>query len=486
MMTVDSTPPSLPTTVAYIGYHAIQRPDATAVIHDGRAVTYTDFYSDIGRLVAALREQGLQPGARAAVECPQFYWHWALLLAFETLGIATYSFTEDEAASRDDLLASMDIVMCFTAVPPAAKRVQLMDRDWFAAIRGRSPEHPLQAAPIGPETPLRIVQGSGTTGSVKWMIHTGRVREFRVEQYAFHTAFNPESRFLMVMNFGMQAFYAYLTACLRRGGTCIHDHERDIADALTRYEITHVTMLPHMLVSVLDELPEGYVKPRNLTVFTNGAAVSKSVRDRVKRTLARDLVDCYGANEIGPVSITGEDGVGTVLSGVRVQAVDENDAPVIGLPGRLRINSAGSVSGYLGTPEATQQMFKGGWFYPGDLAIVHDERRFELLGRADDLLNIRGLKFAPHALEERLRSELPVSDVCLTTLDDKDGVTRVWVVVVPTQKDKMEALQQQLMPLLPARFGAVKLIAVARIPRTGNGKVQRNRLNEALRKLDSA
>ena len=485
-MTAEKTPTGLPTTVAYIGYHAIQRPDAIAVIHDGQAVTYADFYSDIGRLVAALRDQGLKPGNRAAVECPQFYWHWALLLAFETLGMATYSFTEDEAASRGDLLASMDIVMCFTAVPPAAKRVQLMDRDWFAAIRGRSPEHPLQAAPIGPETPLRIVQGSGTTGSVKWMIHTGRVREFRIDQYAFHTAFNPESRFLMVMNFGMQAFYAYLTACLRRGGICIHDHERGIAEALADYEITHVAMLPHMLVSVLDELPEGYVKPKQLHIFTSGGPVSPPLRDRVRKKLATELIESYGANEMGPVSITGEDGVGTVFPGIRVQAVDDNDRPVLGKPGRLRIKSEGNVEGYLGNPEATQHMFKGGWFYPGDLATVHDERRFEFLGRADDLLNIRGLQYPPYALEERLRSELPVSDICLTTLDDKDGVTRVWVVVVPMQKDQMPALQQQLMPLLPARFGAVKLIAVAQIPRTRNDKVQRNKLNEALGKFATA
>jgi acyl-coenzyme A synthetase/AMP-(fatty) acid ligase len=50
----------------------------------------------------------------------------------------------------------------------------------------------------------------------------------------------------------------------------------------------------------------------------------------------------------------------------------------------------------------------------------------------------------------------------------------------------MAALQQQLTPLLPARFGAVKLIAVAKIPRTGNGKIQRSKLNAALQKIGRA
>jgi len=330
--------------------------------------------------------------------------------------------------------------------PADAKRVQILDRDWFTATLDGEPEAPLRAHPIGPETPIRIVRGSGTTGSTKWMIHTGRIREFRINQYAFHAGFNQASRFLMTLNFGMQSFYAYLTACLRMGGVCINDPENDTAGALAKHAVTHVTMLPHMLNSVLDGLPDGYDKPENLIIFTNGASISKPVRDRVKQSLANDLVDCYGTNEIGPVSITGEDGVGTVLPGVRIQTVDDNDEPVIGTPGRLRIMSEGSVGGYQDDPEATRAMFRDGWFYPGDLATIRDERRFELIGRADDLLNIRGIKISPQKIEEKLLRELPVTDICLTALADDSGMEQIWVVVEPDEKALVSAIQKMLVP----------------------------------------
>jgi len=68
----------LPTTVGFIGYHAIQRPNNVAVIQNGQEISYAKLYGDIGRTVAVLRDYELNPGGSAAVECPQFYLNWVL------------------------------------------------------------------------------------------------------------------------------------------------------------------------------------------------------------------------------------------------------------------------------------------------------------------------------------------------------------------------------------------------------------------------
>jgi len=78
-------------TAEYIALHASERPHAVALINNGRAITYTEFDRDIRKFTAAVGALGLPRGRTAAVGCADFYVHWLLLLAFESLGIGTFS-----------------------------------------------------------------------------------------------------------------------------------------------------------------------------------------------------------------------------------------------------------------------------------------------------------------------------------------------------------------------------------------------------------
>lgn len=480
-MTEAAASAELPSTIAFIGYHAAQRPDDIAVTEDGQAITYAGFYRDIGRITAALRSQGLGPGMVVGIECPQFYRHWLCVLALEALGAASFSYDPDEAAPMAAALAGADCILCSpVAELPQARRVLVMDPNWWASVEATAPESPVETAPIHGDTPMRIVQSSGTTGSLKRMVHSGRVRAFWLQQYQFRTGFNRQSRYLVAMGFRVEAFHVYATACIRAGGTCFHDNRDTIATALGRHAITHVTFPPFLLLQVLEEVRGDFAKPSNLTIFTIGAPVSATVRARVRQLLAGELVESYGTQEIAAICTMAEDGVGTVLPGVRVETVDDNDRSVCNAPGRVRILSDGSVGGYIDNPGATREMFRDGWFYPGDLAVMQDRRRLQLVGRADDLFNIQGIKFAPGPLEEKLRTGLPVDDLCLTVLPDTTGANRLWIVVVLPDPEQLAAIRDAVVPKLPAVYGTVFFIAVRQIPRTITGKVRRKMLNDAL------
>jgi acyl-coenzyme A synthetase/AMP-(fatty) acid ligase len=473
---------TLPSTVTYIGYHAAQRPEDVALVVNGREIAYGTFYRDIGKMAAALRGFGLDPSHAAGVEHPDKYLHWLVVLAFEALGVPTFSYAREEAVVLENALAATELVMCSPGVdPPKAKRVQPMDREWIDSVQDLEPEYPPRTVPIGPSTPLRIVKSSGTTGSIKWMIHTGRIHAFWIGQYQFRTGFNRHSRFLITMGFTVEASHVYATACIRMGGICVHDEREGIAKALAKYSISHVTLLPLNLVQVLDELPGNYVKAPELTIFTIGAPVSKTIRAQVKQVLANDLMESYGTNEVAAICTMGDDGVGTVMPGVQVEVVDDENQPVMDEAGRVRVMTEGSVAGYINDSEATRRMFRDGWFYPGDLAVMKENRTLRLIGRADDQLNIRGIKFAPAALEEKRANKLPVADLCLTTIADGEGVDQVWVVVELRHPHGLVDIKKKMAPLLPAMFGEARLMPLKRIPRTATGKVRRNKLNQVLR-----
>jgi 2,3-dihydroxybenzoate-AMP ligase len=110
--------------------------------------------------------------------------------------------------------------------------------------------------------------------------------------------------------------------------------------------------------------------------------------------------------------------------------VNNDDQPILSEPGLVRIKSPSNVGRYIDAPKTTQHMFRDGWFYPGNVGVMMGNHTLKLLGRADDVLNIQGVKFSPQALEEKLLHALPVYDLCLTAIADDGGVNQIWVVVI--------------------------------------------------------
>ena len=178
-----------------------------------------------------------------------------------------------------------------------------------------------------------------------------------------------------------------------------------------KYGITHVSFLLHSLMQALVSLTEDYVKLANLRLLTIGLAVSEAVRTRVLHAHTSHFYETYGANECSTISTMNEEGLGVLLPGVDVETVNDGDEPVVVEPGWIRVRSSGCVSGYINNPEATQKIFKNGWFYPGDVGVLKDHRMLKLIGRADDLLNIRRIKYAPQEIEDNLLAALPIREI---------------------------------------------------------------------------
>lgn len=472
-----------PSTVDVIARHAARQPGKIAIQLKGDGVTYERLHRDIAKMAGALEKLGLRPGQAAAVEATNFYLHWLILLAFDALGVATLSYAAAETPLVESTLGLMDLVMCPPGLgPKRAKRVHVVDQAWIDSIAAMAPPPPLRPVRAGPDAPFRIVKSSGTTGHVKAMVQSRSVHDARLERSQLYCRFGPETRYFVAMGFSVQAYHLDATSCLRAGGTCIIDDREPLVHAFAKYAISDVLLLPKVLLDLLDEMSPDTVKAPSLRVFVLGAPVSKTVRRRAAERLGAALWESYGTNETGAVCRMDADGTGIVVPGVRVETVDDDGQPVYGEAGRVRIQSDGCVPGYLDDPDASRAMFRDGWFYPGDIAVMDDSRTLRLVGRDDDLLNIRGIKYAPHALEETLARELPVADAAVTVIDDADGIATVWVAIVPAGADGAAQVKDRLAALLPKLLGTVKVAALDAIPRTSTGKIRRAALNEILRR----
>ncbi|MDD9917251.1 MAG: class I adenylate-forming enzyme family protein [Rhodospirillaceae bacterium] len=465
--------------------HAARRPADTALIVNGAAITYQAFHRDLGCFVSALRDLCLESGQTVGIEHPHPYLHWLAVLSVEALGAISFSYRpEDREILREELEIS-DLILCTARGEPArARRVQVMTREWTDSVRQSTPEHPIRTAPITPDTPLRITRSSGTTGSLKRMYHTGRIREFWIENYLQRSGLAQGSRYLMSFGFTIEAMQYYATACARVGGTCIYEGRTDLATVLASQNISHVALPAYLLKQLLDGLPKDYRKPDDLTIYVISAAVSADTRSRLKMNLADTLIESYGTSECGGISDMDGDGIGRIRPGVTVEILNDDDEPVTGETGRIRVRSPGVVPGYLEAPEATARMFRDGWFYPGDLGVLRDAHALELIGRADDMLNIGGTKFLPGPVEERLRAAVAVGDLCLVALPAEGAPDKLCVVVVPLPGTDPKSLRDSLSPLLPADLEPIDLVFADHIPRTEMGKARRTELVQALQLRD--
>lgn len=239
---------SYPISLHYIAYHAAREPNHIAVIDQGKAFSYDVFYCDICKMILALRALKLEPGQSVAVEflpahakLATFYFHWVTILALETYGVATMSYTEDEAWCLDEIPETLDRIMTFSGSTKLnAQKLHMMDGEWLKLVMAQKPETSFTQAMIGPDMPCRIIKSSGTTGKMKYMFRSFENQDFIYGNAQFRGDFGRQSRYFSTMGFSVSAIQAAAVACTREGGACVYDTRVGTAEVLAKYAITHV------------------------------------------------------------------------------------------------------------------------------------------------------------------------------------------------------------------------------------------------------
>ncbi len=474
-------------TASFIAFHAAERPEAVALIEDGRSITYAEFSRDVDKFTQALREFDLPPAGRIAIGCSSLYVHWLLRLACEQLRLVSASVLAQESLAALPSLEEFDLVFLDEPVDASRiKRRQAVTSEWLEAVLGRADRSDGSPLLKGLEDPLRILHTSGTTGSPKRLLYPRRVHERSVARSVWFNGFTRGSRYLHVIPFTVGASYANATACIRSGATVVVEKRMSTAKAALSHGITHLSLAPLHLKQLLDDLPDDFAKPAELTIFSFGAAISSVLYERALAKFATEICDMYGSNEAGYVSSTRfrsvpETVFSSIWPGVQIEIVDDRDRPLpFGALGQIRVKTDCMVQAYLDNPEATQRMFKNGWFYAGDVGVLADAHRLQVLGRVDELLNIGWNKFSPAALEGLVMKAADVGDVGVCSLPNADGLEEVYVAVSGSRTNSKELVARLNGAFGPFGLGRFYVVRATRIPRNENGKIQRDLLKKAV------
>jgi hypothetical protein len=168
-----------------------------------------------------------------------------------------------------------------------------------------------------------------------------------------------------------------------------------------------------------------------------------------------------------------------------------------GTVGEIYIGTPHRALGYVGEADLTRAAFIPNPFgddpqdilyKTGDYGRVLSNGTFEYLGRRDQQVKVRGVRVELGEIENALRRHPAVHDVAVVDRTDANGLTALCGYVVLRDGTAPGALREFLSAHLPEFMVPSAFVPLAALPRTLNGKVDRQALPtlEATRTAEAA
>ena len=411
-------------------------PRAIAVIENDVSYSYAMLATNIVRAARTLAAAGLRQGMIVGIECDVHYLHLVLILACETLGAAHVCLVGDDQAQDADLLAHCDL-LCVTIWNdhrPECPRMLRLSAEFVAemtsiAVRGDDLALLERAYPA--TDLVRIGRTSGTTGRSRFVACSRRSLRNIVESLPCLLKFdNTRRNFVSIYPFGLMGTYSDSVLALRSGSTVIYCLRDQLAANARRLPACHTVLLVRDATSFAKPPPTRDGRLDSLSIRVIGGFVPAALRAALQASVTTEVVGAYSMNETSYLTLIEDDGPGRLFPDASVRIVDDAGRDLgLGEPGIILARTPSMADRYLWDEDQTARHFVDGWFRTSDIGYMPEPGRLAVLGRADEMLNVGGIKVAPHAIEERIRALEGVTDAVLLGLDDAFGVGVLHLVI---------------------------------------------------------
>ncbi|MBV8577084.1 MAG: AMP-binding protein, partial [Acetobacteraceae bacterium] len=392
--------------------------------------------------------------------------------------------------------------------PLAPAGESLGETDYENFLASGKPDHPIRL-PENEWEAIALNYTSGTTGNPKGVVLHHRGAYLNAAGNALAFQLTPKSVYLWTLPMFHCNGWTYSWAVTLVGGThvCLRRVEPEpIFEAIAEHNVSHMCAAP-IVLSMMIHAPEHARRSfsQNVHIATGGAAPPSAVIAAMEQ-MGFTVTHLYGLTEsYGPATICmwqpGLDEMplaekATFMSrqGVNHPMVQEaaviNPATMQHVPadgstmGELMLRSNTVMKGYLKNPEATEEVFAGGWFHTGDLAVMHPDGYVEVKDRAKDIIISGGENISTLEVEEVLYKHPDVIEAAVVARPDpKWGETpQAFVTLKPvaegrvSDKDIIAWSRTQL-----AHFKCPRFVTFGPLPKTSTGKIQKFELRERAR-----
>ncbi|KAK4490449.1 hypothetical protein RD792_001126 [Penstemon davidsonii] len=369
---------------------------------------------------------------------------------------------------------------------------------------------------IRPETewdPISLNYTSGTTSSPKGVMQSHRGAFLISLNSLLDWSVPKRPVYLWTLPMFHANGWSYAWGMAAVGGTniCLRRFDANsIYNALEKYKVTHMCGAP-VVLNMLTNHSGRKPLENSVQIMTAGAPPPAAVLSRAE-SLGFIVSHGYGLTETGGLVVTcawkqewndlsaSDRAKMKARQGVRTVGFGEADVvePKSGqrvrrdgsTMGEIVLRGGSLMLGYLKDTEGTSKCMKNGWFYTGDVGVMHPDGYIEVKDRSKDVIICGGENLSSVEVEAVLYSHPAVNEAAVVARPDGYwGETpcafvslKEEVVEKVTEKDIREFCKGRLPLYMVPRTVVFK----EELPKTSTGKLQKFLLRDMAKALCSA
>lgn len=481
---------------------ARRTPSKTALVFEGRDMTYCDLNKRSNSLARVLRDKGVRTGSIVALLARRSLEMVVGVLAILKAGGAYLPIDPDYPKERIEYMlddSGADAVLTYHTVNTGNSRMVLDLNDESLYMGNGSNLNRISDA----HSLAYVIYTSGSTGRPKGvMIEHAAINNF-IEGVTRRICFSSDKTILALTTISFDIFVLESLLPLAKGLRLVIANEeqqvnsRLLSKLIIENGIDMLQITPSRL-RLLMETEEGSQSISKVKeIMVGGEAFPEKLLAGLKKITSARIYNMYGPTEttvwstISDLTGSGEVNIGTPIANTQVYILDKNHSLMpLGAVGELYIAGDGLARGYMKRPELTAEKFiPNPYLQPsasstclplmyrtGDLARWREDGNLEYIGRADNQIKLRGYRIELSEIEKCLSFHESINDAVCTIHTDDTG--EPFLTAYYTSAEELSAAQLRgfLSKTLPGYMLPDVYMHLEKIPLTLNGKLYRKGL----------
>ena len=517
------------TPLTFLDRTADVYPNRTAIIHGNFQQTWARTRERCYRFASALVQLGIEPGDTVSIIAPNtpamLEAHFGVPLSGAVLNAINCRLDADGVAfilrHGECKLLLVDrefaplVEKALQSVPNPPRVIDINDHeapdgpavgetDYESLLASGDPAF-AGRRPLDEWTPIALNYTSGTTGDPKGVVpsHRGTYLMSLLQMTNWPLPRSPVYLWTLPMFHANGWCFTWAITAAAGTHVCLRKvNAANILSAIAEYGVDHFCAAP-IVLSGIASMPQSERRPllRRVRVLTAGSPPPAAVLEAVG-AMGFDVDHVFGITEIAgtPISCAWHDEWDTLSpeqqgklkarQGVRAATFENMSvadlATLEPVPadskscGEVLVRGNTVMMGYFKNPEATAKAFAGGWFHPGDLAVVHPAGYIPITDRSKDVIISGGENISSVEVEEVIyRMSGVLYAAVVAQPDDKWGETPcAFIELKPdasniTEQDVILFCRERL-----AHFKCPRRVVFGELPKTATGKIQKFRLRQ--------
>ncbi|CAL0307680.1 unnamed protein product [Lupinus luteus] len=353
--------------------------------------------------------------------------------------------------------------------------------------------------------PMILNYTSGTTSSPKGVVHSHRGTFIITVDSLIDWSVPKQPVYLWTLPMFHANGWSYPWGIAAVGGTNICFRKIDVEtvfDLINRHGVTHMCGAP-VVLNMLTNSPENKPLEKPVQILTAGAPPPSAVLFRTE-SLGFVVSHGYGLTETGGLVVScawkgkwnklpaTERAQLKARQGVRTVGMTEID--VVGPTsesvkhdgktlGEVVMKGGCVMLGYLKDPEGTSSCLKNGWFYTGDVGVMHEDGYLEIRDRSKDVIISGGENLSSVEVESVLYGHPAVNEAAVVARPDEFWGETPCAFVSLRKKTTEKEIMEYCKRNMPRYMVPKTVVFKEELPKTSTGKIQKFVLRQIAKEM---